>query len=917
MMDSLHSGHLRHALVPSATVAFFTLSLPASAAVVGHWMFNEGSGNIALDSSGQGHHGSILGGASYASTPGTSGISLDGIDDLVNFGQPAPFDFTSGEFSIEVWVAIDGSQTGNEHGIFGKTGNSWLLGYEHGSGGSSARHHVQLCGNAGCSVAREAAVGAARPFGQFRHVAFTKSTFEALAIYVDGVLQSSGGGYQAIFSEAADVTAGQGGGNFLECIIDEIRVHDVYLTSTQVANLHATGPDNATHTNVPPGRLNNLVTELVNLDAGDIGSETQFPFPHARDGWIFVSSTVGGLGTGDRAQLTLPGPPLDTLIDHQPGKPQTLEAMRWLDAGDHTLTLQAQGSTSLQNLIVRAIPELMMWRYIASTQLPQQVPVWDWANLRKHILPSVNTINAIRAVVEELRPQHQAFIDEWNAEGRRWTVGGLVPAYELGPTMTTRQAYDWWANHAGYTQSDWVGLVVDEFSTGDFPNSQYTQMREALEQLTENFPEKLFYAFTVGVITGDEPVDFMQAVVANKGAIAWEWYEREEPDESSAQSKLSGTLSLAMQQWRDFIPGAPAEIVLVLGYYSTPPQSLNENPAVDFKVWMDMQFHQIANDPRFDGLRGIMEYNTKYTDEEVFRWQAALYRHYGIEGNTGRLSDIHGFTYNPGHLVNPDFDQGTTGWTIQRAAGGATGTGTYSGLGRLQGRVRGSTRGDNYLWMRRSAQAPNRAIQTISGLIPGNLYTMKLMSMDREDFLNGVSAMKTHAVQIEIDNVEIAPGREFQQKMQSETGQDVSSPFSGSNQPWINYYWRLFRANGTTATLTISDWASGSSPGGPIGEDLMFNFVEVQPYFAVGDEFASTPSADPVITTFTRGDAAGLCFTGQVGKVYSLQSADAAQGTFSATGARVDGTGGMDCLFDPGHPAGIDPAKHYQVLERP
>ena len=50
--------------------------------VIGHWLFNEGSGSIALDSSGQGNHGTIFGGASYVASPGTYGISLDGIDDF-------------------------------------------------------------------------------------------------------------------------------------------------------------------------------------------------------------------------------------------------------------------------------------------------------------------------------------------------------------------------------------------------------------------------------------------------------------------------------------------------------------------------------------------------------------------------------------------------------------------------------------------------------------------------------------------------------------------------------------------------------------------------------------------------------------------------------------------------------------------
>jgi hypothetical protein len=32
------------------------------------------------------------------------------------------------------------------------------------------------------------------------------------------------------------------------------------------------------------------------------------------------------------------------------------------------------------------------------------------------------------------------------------------------------------------------------------------------------------------------------------------------------------------------------------------------------------------------------------------------------------------------------------------------------------------------------------------------------------------------------------------------------------------------------AGLQISNWSSASEPGGPAGQELMMNFVEVQPY---------------------------------------------------------------------------------------
>lgn len=84
--------------------------------------------------------------------------------------------------------------------------------------------------------------------------------------------------------------------------------------------------------------------------------------------------------------------------------------------------------------------------------------------------------------------------------------------------------------------------------------------------------------------------------------------------------------------------------------------------------------------------------------------------------------------------------------------------------------------------------------------------------------------------------------------------------FDRENKYWMNYHQRIFRANGTEAKLAISDWASdpstprqaqglersrkASSPrrrsgqarqakaGRPAGagQELMFNFLEVQPY---------------------------------------------------------------------------------------
>jgi hypothetical protein len=47
---------------------------------------------------------------------------------------------------------------------------------------------------------------------------------------------------------------------------------------------------------------------------------------------------------------------------------------------------------------------------------------------------------------------------------------------------------------------------------------------------------------------------------------------------------------------------------------------------------------------------------------------------------------------------------------------------------------------------------------------------------------------------------------------------------------WITYHWKVFRAKGPTAKLTVSDWPGAGKPAGPFGQEQTFNFLEIQPY---------------------------------------------------------------------------------------
>ena len=72
--------------------------------LVGLWLFDEGSGQTASDSSGNGYHGALMGNASWESN-GKSGsaLSTDGTEGYVEIPDDPAFEF-DGNFTIACWV---------------------------------------------------------------------------------------------------------------------------------------------------------------------------------------------------------------------------------------------------------------------------------------------------------------------------------------------------------------------------------------------------------------------------------------------------------------------------------------------------------------------------------------------------------------------------------------------------------------------------------------------------------------------------------------------------------------------------------------------------------------------------------------------------------------------------------------------
>jgi hypothetical protein len=81
--------------------------------LVGWWRFDEGSGSVATDSSGNGNKGTING-ASWATGKYGDALSFDGASNYVSMSHNSVLSFGTGNFSAGAWIKTTDTTAG-EH----------------------------------------------------------------------------------------------------------------------------------------------------------------------------------------------------------------------------------------------------------------------------------------------------------------------------------------------------------------------------------------------------------------------------------------------------------------------------------------------------------------------------------------------------------------------------------------------------------------------------------------------------------------------------------------------------------------------------------------------------------------------------------------------------------------------------------
>lgn len=548
--------------------------------------------------------------------------------------------------------------------------------------------------------------------------------------------------------------------------------------------------------------LNNLCSELMNAADRGLLAQRVLEFMNPRDGWCFFRLQ-------GRATLTLDDEQRPMARWRGDGP---VEAMRLLPAGRHTLRVRGDA----EQVIVRAIPALVHNVYPTG---PRITPFGrhTWERLSEWTLPNCNMIESHQADLPEAA--------EWVGMGRSWIMNRTAPGLRGEGLPDAEEMLAYWRSTPGWGTERLSGMQVDEYGPSFGDEKLIATVRSAA-MLSEDpeFAGRMWIPFVVRMYGADVAELFMKTTLAAGWPFSIERYIGELPTEQEDREQIEALLVGDAEAWDAAYPGCLRRAIMTIMYAYLPYCTTNRCPNADFRVHLQMQMQVLATDPAWFGLWGVQPYRANYVNEEILNCMGALLRHYCIEGHTEPLLRD---PYELSHVLNPDFEQGTQHWEVSPAEEGSITAGEFAGYGTLQGRYPWASIGETFLVMTRSPDAPNAVSQPITGLEAGRLYSLKVITADHQDLLAGESRDAPCAVAVAVDGADVQDGA-FSHPFISARG---PQPFTREHPFYMTYHYLQFRATRPTARLTLTDWQSETEPGGPIGQETMFSFVELQPVF--------------------------------------------------------------------------------------
>jgi hypothetical protein len=207
---------------------------------VGVWLFDEGAGNVAKDSSGNQHDGKLMNGSEWVDGKFGKALSFDGVDDYVEVPDSASLKIASA-ITIGAWIKL--KTLGRFHGVMGKTGSIWSdVAYSARVINTNQYNFTTSSNGAACNE-----LSGGTPTTDWHHVAywFEKSTKR---IYVDGTKEAETKWDGPIHTNNQNLsigayTWGNGLGFLMQGFIDEVGLFNIALSEDDIKSIMTKGLD--------------------------------------------------------------------------------------------------------------------------------------------------------------------------------------------------------------------------------------------------------------------------------------------------------------------------------------------------------------------------------------------------------------------------------------------------------------------------------------------------------------------------------------------------------------------------------------------------------------------------------------------------------------------------------------------------
>lgn len=466
----------------------------------------------------------------------------------------------------------------------------------------------------------------------------------------------------------------------------------------------------------------------------------------------------------------------------------------FLPPGEHSFTVSSSKDVQISASL---LAETLLYPLANGPLNLTGLKALDYQHVQKHIFPAYS---AFVAYGDHITRQQ---VKEMIQAGHNRMYGSVSMAAASKLPLTGNAASEYF-NERNSNEFACNVTIIDEIENNiPFQTQHFSDLFKNMKDLKAGSSVHIWLCG--GVVY---PEAFTAAFLQNTAAASdnmlhhYEIYTAPERNEKASRQ----VMNKKFRALTELLKMSPDTIGVTLSHCNLPfSYSMDIYPHVNFKYFLDMQLHELANNPAYSNLKAVGFWADHYADKESSRFAADLLRHYVKEGRKEMFTKQFGYNFAPGHIKNPDFENGMADWNVKGKVKSVTAD--LFGLN-WQRRISVVSVGDSFAEFTRGKTA-NTISQRAQGLIPGKIYSLTFINGDavrlrQRDHRKG-------EISCTIEGVKILP--EYSER-------SIRNEKSKGNFDKI-----VFVAQCSNPLITFSDEKC------PEGLRSYLNFVSLMPYY--------------------------------------------------------------------------------------